>query len=282
MLCFLMSKLMFSMRFLFTWITVDPEGNTFWTGWWLAFTYISWSICVVSFMICSFVLFWAWQAIQQLQSKSNQSASTQQMTQNPPMDIMLVGAAMDIFQSLIKNLDTEGRYLFLNAVANQLRYPNNHTHYFSFVLLFLFGEKNQVRLWYFKQFFNPTFFCHVEVDFSIPNFFSDSWSLSHYAQLLAMRDLKIMFWSFKIYLVGTYSGANYKGPVGAFDSQPSSSLGPSYYFHWTYQGILQDLYVTPIYSLWDATCFLYQHSPYFLSIIFVQHNSYYKYAESKV
>ena len=51
---------------------------------------------------------------------------------------------MDIFQSLIKNLDTEGRYLFLNAVANQLRYPNNHTHYFSFVLLYLFAEASQV------------------------------------------------------------------------------------------------------------------------------------------
>lgn len=93
-------------------------------------------------LINSLVLYVGMQAIQQLQSKSNQ-ASAQQMTQNPPMDIMLVGAAMDIFQSLIKNLDTEGRYLFLNAVANQLRYPNNHTHYFSFVLLYLFGEKNQ-------------------------------------------------------------------------------------------------------------------------------------------
>ncbi|XP_020701272.1 CCR4-NOT transcription complex subunit 1 isoform X2 [Dendrobium catenatum] len=94
-------------------------------------------------LINSLVLYVGMQAIQQLQSRSNQPASAQQMTQSPPMDIMLVGAAMDIYQTLIKNLDTEGRYLFLNAVANQLRYPNNHTHYFSFVLLFLFGEKNQ-------------------------------------------------------------------------------------------------------------------------------------------
>ena len=35
-----------------------------------------------------------------------------------------------------------GRYLFLNAVANQLRYPNSHTHYFSCVLLYLFAEAN--------------------------------------------------------------------------------------------------------------------------------------------
>ncbi|XP_072963541.1 uncharacterized protein [Typha angustifolia] len=95
-------------------------------------------------LINSLVLYVGMQAIQQLQSKSApQLASTQQMSHIPPMDIFLVGAAMDIFQSLIKNLDTEGRYLFLNAVANQLRYPNNHTHYFSFVLLYLFAETSQ-------------------------------------------------------------------------------------------------------------------------------------------
>ncbi|XP_065187096.1 CCR4-NOT transcription complex subunit 1-like isoform X2 [Sycon ciliatum] len=47
---------------------------------------------------------------------------------------------MTIFQHLITHLDTEGRYLFLNSVANQLRYPNCHTHYFSCVLLHLFHE----------------------------------------------------------------------------------------------------------------------------------------------
>ena len=68
------------------------------------------------------------------------------MTHSPLMDIFLVGAAMDIFQILIKNLDAEGRYLFLNAVANQLRYPNIHTHYFLFVLLYLFAEASEVSL----------------------------------------------------------------------------------------------------------------------------------------
>lgn len=46
---------------------------------------------------------------------------------------------MDIFQHLATTLDTEGRYLFLNAIANQLRYPNSHTHYFSSALLYLFA-----------------------------------------------------------------------------------------------------------------------------------------------
>lgn len=48
--------------------------------------------------------------------------------------------SMSLFEHLIINLDEEGRYLFLNALANQLRYPNNHTHYFSCVLLYLFSE----------------------------------------------------------------------------------------------------------------------------------------------
>jgi len=49
-------------------------------------------------------------------------------------------APMEIFRHLSLNLDTEGRYYLFNAIANQLRFPNNHTHYFSCVLLFLFAE----------------------------------------------------------------------------------------------------------------------------------------------
>merc|ERR1712193_18151 len=50
---------------------------------------------------------------------------------------------MDIFQNLAVDMDTEGRYLFLNCIANQLRYPNSHTQYFSCTLLYLFAEANQ-------------------------------------------------------------------------------------------------------------------------------------------
>jgi len=55
-------------------------------------------------------------------------------------------APMDIFQQLASELPLEGRYLFLNAIANQLRYPNNHTHYFSCVLLYLFSEATDDRV----------------------------------------------------------------------------------------------------------------------------------------
>jgi len=47
---------------------------------------------------------------------------------------------MEIFTTLLAAFNAEGRYFLLNAIANQLRYPNNHTHYFSCVLLFLFAE----------------------------------------------------------------------------------------------------------------------------------------------
>jgi len=58
---------------------------------------------------------------------------------------LLHSAHMDVFQQLT-DLEPEGRYLFLNAIANQLRYPNNHTHYFSCVLLFLFSEASDERV----------------------------------------------------------------------------------------------------------------------------------------
>ncbi|KAI8970255.1 CCR4-Not complex component, Not1-domain-containing protein [Mycotypha africana] len=55
------------------------------------------------------------------------------------------GPALEIYQYLLSELTSEGRYLLLSAIANQLRYPNSHTHYFSCLLLYLFVEgKNEV------------------------------------------------------------------------------------------------------------------------------------------
>ena len=48
--------------------------------------------------------------------------------------------SMELLQNMALALDGEGRYHFFNAIANQLRYPNSHTHYFSCVLLYLFAE----------------------------------------------------------------------------------------------------------------------------------------------
>jgi CCR4-NOT transcription complex subunit 1 len=46
----------------------------------------------------------------------------------------------DLVQYLTNELNAEDRYLFFNAIANQLRHPNSHTHYFSYVLLGLFKD----------------------------------------------------------------------------------------------------------------------------------------------
>ncbi|KAI9365956.1 CCR4-Not complex component, Not1-domain-containing protein [Zopfochytrium polystomum] len=85
--------------------------------------------------INALVLYVGVQAITQTQSKHLQ----QQGGAAP----IAHSAPMDIFQQLVVDLDTEGRYLFLSAIANQLRYPNSHTHYFSCVLLYLFAEASQ-------------------------------------------------------------------------------------------------------------------------------------------
>jgi CCR4-NOT transcription complex subunit 1 len=58
------------------------------------------------------------------------------------------GTSMEIFVKLSRDLDNEGRYIFLTGIANQLRYPNHHTHYMSCVMLSLFkyaSDKEIVR-----------------------------------------------------------------------------------------------------------------------------------------
>ena len=45
-----------------------------------------------------------------------------------------------LMSKLAKELDPEARYDFLSAIVNQLRYPNSHTHFFSYALLHLFGS----------------------------------------------------------------------------------------------------------------------------------------------
>ena len=41
--------------------------------------------------------------------------------QSPSMSSIAHSSHMDIFQNLAVDLETEGRYLFLNCIANQLR-----------------------------------------------------------------------------------------------------------------------------------------------------------------
>ena len=45
-----------------------------------------------------------------------------------------------LMSKLAKELQPEARYFFLSAIANQLRYPNSHTHFFSYALIHIFGN----------------------------------------------------------------------------------------------------------------------------------------------
>lgn len=75
-------------------------------------------------LLMSIVVYVGAQGIVQLQSKVPLQSSP----------------SMEIFKQLVAGLDAEGRFHLFNAMANQLRYPNSHTHYFSCVLLCLFAE----------------------------------------------------------------------------------------------------------------------------------------------
>jgi CCR4-NOT transcription complex subunit 1 len=52
---------------------------------------------------------------------------------------------IELFQKLME-FDDRGRYICLSAIANQLRYPSSHTHYFSCVMLYLFSESKSVAV----------------------------------------------------------------------------------------------------------------------------------------
>lgn len=50
--------------------------------------------------------------------------------------------SMAIISGLIETLSSELRYIVLSTLIDQLRFPNRHTHYFSYVVLYLFVESS--------------------------------------------------------------------------------------------------------------------------------------------
>ncbi|CAN6622942.1 general negative regulator of transcription subunit 1 [Trichomonascus vanleenenianus] len=53
---------------------------------------------------------------------------------------------LSLITQLMAELSVEGRYFLCEAMANQLRYPNRHTHFYSCVLLSLFGNHGSAAL----------------------------------------------------------------------------------------------------------------------------------------
>lgn len=83
-------------------------------------------------LINSLVLYIGMHGINRLQN----SQAHQSLGQTPELEII---------QKLME-LDDHGRYMSLNAIANHLRYPSSHTHYFSCVTLFLFSDSKSVAV----------------------------------------------------------------------------------------------------------------------------------------
>ena len=46
----------------------------------------------------------------------------------------------DTFKQIVHRLNDETRLCFLNSIVNELRYPNNHTFYFSCIILWIYAE----------------------------------------------------------------------------------------------------------------------------------------------
>ena len=78
----------------------------------------------------SLVLYCGIHALARLQSSQIALQST------PEIEILLK----------LMELDDHGRYICINAIVNQLRFPSSHTRYFSCVTLYLFGECKNVAV----------------------------------------------------------------------------------------------------------------------------------------
>lgn len=54
--------------------------------------------------------------------------------------------ALELLTVMIQELDGEGRHCVINGLANHLRYPNAHTHWFSCAVLALFADAGDERI----------------------------------------------------------------------------------------------------------------------------------------
>lgn len=52
------------------------------------------------------------------------------------------GPAARLLEALVKEFQPEARFHLISAIANQLRFPNTHTHFYSYALLHLFGASD--------------------------------------------------------------------------------------------------------------------------------------------
>ncbi|KAJ2573736.1 hypothetical protein EV177_011096, partial [Coemansia sp. RSA 1804] len=51
--------------------------------------------------------------------------------------------ALELLKAMLVEADPEGRYLIVNAIANQLRFPSSHTYLCSRMILALFSKSDE-------------------------------------------------------------------------------------------------------------------------------------------
>lgn len=86
-------------------------------------------VAVDTVLLHAIVLYLGFNAISSAASKG----STMFMASSPHAKLL---------ERLASDLGPQGRHYFLSAIVNQLRYPNSHTHYFSYALLHLFKAQD--------------------------------------------------------------------------------------------------------------------------------------------
>lgn len=86
------------------------------------------SLSYVSAIICALVLYVGTRAIT---STANKGSTFDAGSQHAKF-----------LCKLAHSLSPETRFHFISAIVNQLRYPNSHTHYFTYTLLHIFGNSN--------------------------------------------------------------------------------------------------------------------------------------------
>ncbi|KAJ5104043.1 transcriptional regulator family: CCR4-Not complex component N.t1.c1 [Penicillium argentinense] len=68
-----------------------------------------------------------------------QQAAVEHASKNNTRSVFENSTNAALLESLAQMMQPEARYYLLSAMANQLRYPNSHTYFFSFTILRLFG-----------------------------------------------------------------------------------------------------------------------------------------------
>lgn len=87
----------------------------------------------------TFVFYIGIKAVSGEKEKTNASSSANS-DEEPLAQFNRDSPYLALLSNLLLKLDVEGRYFLCEAMANQLRYPNRHTHFFSCVILSLFGN----------------------------------------------------------------------------------------------------------------------------------------------